>query len=552
MRRFEIVAVFLSLVGFLAAALVTWRVFEAVPHLEDEIAYVWQANVLAQGKITIPSPPHEKSFLVPFVVDYQGERFGKYPLGWPVMLALGVLANARGLVNPLLSGLGVWLTYLVGKRVFGAPVGLLAAALTVVSPFFLMNSGSLLSHPLGLALSAAFVLVWLKGFAEPGVLPRWPLTILAAVLLGALILTRPFTAVGVALPFALHGAYLFLFSRGDPARLRQLRLHLPVMALIILALASLHFLWQYLVTGDPFLNPYTLWWDYDKVGFGPGHGHSEKGHTLRQAWVNTRYSLQVGARDLFGWGSYSWILLPFGAWAALRRRQAWLVGVVFPVLVVLYLSYWVGADLFGPRYYYEGLFTLTIFSAAGLGLLAGWPLTKDRRAAVDEGSHSNENSQPLIDAISSKWMAPGWLRLPLLRLQPPPRLANLFAALQRLRPWLVMTLLVGMVVYNLVAYTPQRLSEMYGLYGISRSDLDPFLTPEAEDLAPALFIVHARRWMPYGSLHELQDPFLTTPFIFAWSRTPERDAALRDDFPDRSVYHYYPEDPYTFYTISKP
>jgi len=58
----------------------------------------------------------------------------------------------------------VWLTYQIGKRLFGESVGLLGALLILTSPFFLMNTGSLLSHPLGLVLSATFVMGWLDAF----------------------------------------------------------------------------------------------------------------------------------------------------------------------------------------------------------------------------------------------------------------------------------------------------------------------------------------------------------------------------------------------------
>ncbi len=92
------------------------RVFEGMAHLEDEMAYLWQAQVIAQGQLTVPSPPNPKSFLFPFVVDYNGQRFGKYPLGWPVVLAIGERLNLRHWVNPLLAGLGVWLTYLLGRK----------------------------------------------------------------------------------------------------------------------------------------------------------------------------------------------------------------------------------------------------------------------------------------------------------------------------------------------------------------------------------------------------------------------------------------------------
>ena len=63
------------------------------------------------------------------------------------MLAIAISVGARAWINPLMAGLGVWLTYLLGKRVFSTFVGLLAAGLTVTSPFFLMNSGSLLIAP---------------------------------------------------------------------------------------------------------------------------------------------------------------------------------------------------------------------------------------------------------------------------------------------------------------------------------------------------------------------------------------------------------------------
>jgi hypothetical protein len=48
-------------------------------HIEDEMAYVWQAQAIASGHLTIASPPIPKSFLIPFVIDYAGQRFGKYP-----------------------------------------------------------------------------------------------------------------------------------------------------------------------------------------------------------------------------------------------------------------------------------------------------------------------------------------------------------------------------------------------------------------------------------------------------------------------------------------
>lgn len=504
LSRADLIAFLLSLTAVLVTYMVTARVFEHMPHIEDEMAYAWQAEVIAKGQATLPSPSDPHSFLVPFVVDYNGQRFGKYPLGWPVMLAVGVFLGLRSLVNPLLAGFAVWLTYRLGKRVFGDTVGLLAALLTLASPFFLMNSGSLLAHPYGLMLSAAFALTWLDAWDDSSS-HRWLATLTAALCLGVLVLTRPLTAIGVSLPFTIHGIYLWI--NGDWEKRRRLL----VFVAVVLSLASLQLLWQYAVTGDPWFNLYSLWWEYDRIGFGPGYGRLEEGHTLSQARTNTRFSLWVGWHDLFGWGRYSWIFIPFGLLAILRHRQ-WaglLLASVYPSLVLVYLAYWIGSSLFGPRYYYEGLYSLTLLSGAGVAFLAGWP------------THPDES----------------WRK---------------YAGWWRARPLLVTALLALLVSTNLLFYTPVRVGGMHGLYGVNRSRLYPFLTPQAQEITPALVIVYPDRWTEYGALLQLQDPFLNTPFLFVISRGIGPDSALANDYSERTVIHYYTDEPYIFYTAPHP
>ena len=94
---------------------------------------------------------------------------------------------------------------------------------------------------------------------------------------------------------------------------------------------------------------------------------------------------------------------------------------------------------------------------------------------------------------------------------------------------------------------------MHGLYGVSRSHEEPFLAANAKELAPALIVVHtAKNWIDYGTLIDLENPFLDTPFIFVISRGLEVDEAVAAQFPDRKVYHYYPADqPYKFYTAPR-
>ncbi len=504
-------ALLLSLLTVFLAWGVAERVFERIPHLEDEIAYVWQARLIANnGSLTIPSPPEPKSFLVPFVVDYEGRRFGKYPAGWPVVLSFGIRFGRRDWVNPLLAGLVAWFTYRLGEKVLGQRAGLLSLFLMLTSPFFWLNAGSLLSHLWGLLLTLVFISGWLEFTQLAQSAPKdgegaaslhgWLPLITAAAALGALALSRPYSAAAVALPFAFHGLYLLL--RGEA----EMRRRVLAFACLAASIAGLHFVWQQALTGDFFRNPYTLWWEYDKVGFGPGHGVLPGGHTLHQAWLNTRFSLQVGAADLFGWGRLSWLFLLPGLWRIRRNPSAWLVTGVFLSLSGMYLAYWVGSWLYGPRYYFEGLPALILVSAAGIEQLAGGLFLWKARP-----SHG---SAPLS---AVRWRA-------------------FFTAVS----------VILLVILNLRFYLPPRLASMQNLYTINRARLAPFRHPKTQALAPALVFVDSQRWMPYGALLELEAPDLSSPFIFAVDIGPKTNARVQAAFPARRVVYYNPKEPYVF------
>ena len=162
------------------------------------------------------------------------------------------------------------------------------------------------------------------------------------------------------------------------------------------------------------------------------------------------------------------MLLPFGLWATRRNAKGLLLASIVVSMALVYTTYWIGATLFGPRYYYEGLFSLTLISAAGIAWLAGWPVNPDQKYI----------------------RSTGW---------------------RMLRPLLVVLILGVLVGINLTQYTPIRLGGLMGLYNIERADQLPFQTPDTQALAPALVIVHTGRWMEYGALLDLEDPEFDHP-----------------------------------------
>ena len=140
-------AVVICLAAFVAIAILSAQIFEHVPHSEDEVAYLFQAKVFAQNRVTVPTPPLEEAFWSPFVVDYQGWRFGKYQPGWPLLLSLGVRLNAPWLINAMLGTLTLVLIAWLGYGYYCTRdkpelclLPVIAAGLGLITPGFLFLS----------------------------------------------------------------------------------------------------------------------------------------------------------------------------------------------------------------------------------------------------------------------------------------------------------------------------------------------------------------------------------------------------------------------------
>jgi len=511
-----LLVVLFGLMAFSASLWLSIKVLEGLPHIEDEMAYDWQARVIARGHLTLPTPqPCSGCFLVPFVVDYNGMRFGKYPPGWPAVLALGhlqvwkSLPYARNMINPILAGGSIWLIYLLAKKLLDERTAVLTAFLTTLSPFFLMNSALLLSHSLSFFLTLCFCLGWLDTFTTPNprlsplVRHRLPLAV-AALSMGLLALTRPMSAVAIALPFAIHGLYLLI--KGS----NQQRANLLIFGVTAGMVAGLVFVWQFAVTGDPLLNPYILWWPYDTIGFGPSVGRQPGGYMPVHGIANTIFSLQSGSSDFLGWPGISWIFMPFGLISILKNRRAWMVCAVLPALVAGYFLYWMSSSLVGPRYYYEGLFAAAFLSAAGLIWLA------DQASRV---------SKVFVKSPPSPWK--GFAILNRIR-------SNPFASLLGL-------VVVVLIVYDLVIYMPPRFQKLRGLYGVSRTCYKPFETPAAREAVPALVIVPVEnKWIEYGCMLDMTSPFFDSDFVLMVSHGVNIDTAVAKSMPDRNVLYYDP------------
>ncbi len=299
----------LSIAAFILATTMAWAVQGAMPQIEDEHANLFQAKVFASGRITVDeSPVQPLAFYIPFIIHDNGHVFGKYTPGYPLLLALGALIDQPWLINALAAALSVWGVYLLGRDLYNHRTGLLAAALGAISPMAFMLSGTLLAHTSTLTALVFGMWGFVRARRSTERQPR-RFAVLAGVAIGWALISRPWTAVAISLPLALI-ALNDLFNH--PRRFFRLY---AVMFVAFLLVASIWPLYNWLTTGSPTTNTYTLWWPYDRVGFGPGYGRLS-GHTWQRGIQNFRADFSDLGVTLLSWPSIAGVPLAWLSCAA--------------------------------------------------------------------------------------------------------------------------------------------------------------------------------------------------------------------------------------------
>jgi 4-amino-4-deoxy-L-arabinose transferase-like glycosyltransferase len=182
-----------------------------------------------------------------------------YPPGFPLGLAaMKLLFGEPGmrLVVPLLGGLLVWLTFVLGRSMDGAGAGLLAAMALVASPAFLFH----LVLPMSDVPAAAWWLLAVILALKPDV--RWRLALSGCAAALAL-LTRP-NLVLLALPV---GVLVLRGSRSRTDRFMRVMLWGSPAAAAVLTIAALNAAWY----GSPLQ---------------PGYGRLDILYSPRYTWQN--------------------------------------------------------------------------------------------------------------------------------------------------------------------------------------------------------------------------------------------------------------------------
>jgi hypothetical protein len=353
---------------FLVSASLCWFVFGRVPHVPDEVSYLFQAKYFAAGKLYLPAPPDAASFEVGQVFSDARKWFGYGFPGWPGVLSLGVRAGIPWAVNPLLGAMIVLLAHRLISLFHSRRTAHAAILLLATSPWFLFMSASFMTHNLSLALALSGFLAIDQQRRRTGAM--W--SVVAGLCLGGLMLTRPLEGIVVGLVMGFS-------ALGFTGR----RLSFPQLlcfGVVGILLGSLLLPYNRALTGSALRTPQQVWTDAtfypgsDRLGFGADIGnwgwtHLDPfpGHGARDVVINIHQNLYMSHSDLFGWGCGSLLFVLIAILLGRNFHSDRLFLALIIGVVIAQSFYWFsGGPDYGARYWYQMLIPFIVLTVRGV------------------------------------------------------------------------------------------------------------------------------------------------------------------------------------------
>ena len=343
-------------IPFLVTCLVSHLVFGGIPHVQDSIAQVFQGKIFASGRLYAQSHPLKEFFDYTHMIN-NGRWYSQYPPGHSLFLVFGVLLGLPWLVNPLLGSLAVLLVYFLGRRLYDEKTGRWAAIFTMLSPFFIFMSSEFMSHSSAMFTFVVFAFCFFQVIRTRK--KHWAL--FAGLFLGLCMLTRPYTAFGLVIPFVLYALVLLY---------RKPKEHFSLLASVLAALVpSVVFLllYNYYTNGAPLRFGYTVLYG-PAHGLGLGKGIWDEPHTLARGLADLWDSIRALNTHFLGWPVVTFlpILVLLASGKALATDYLLLAS--FASLAGIHVLYWYHDLCLGPRFLYEALPFLVILTVRGLSI----------------------------------------------------------------------------------------------------------------------------------------------------------------------------------------
>ncbi len=149
------------------AAVMCWFALDGIPHFSDALTYLMQGRILYSGSLWLPSPAHPELFIHSlFFLDTDGRFYGKYPIGWPMIVGTFDHLNLLFVANATLTGVAALLTGLVARELAGKRVAVIAALVFGLSPWVWFHGASFASHVASTCALWGFLWLFLRGWGK--------------------------------------------------------------------------------------------------------------------------------------------------------------------------------------------------------------------------------------------------------------------------------------------------------------------------------------------------------------------------------------------------
>ncbi len=476
-----------AILAFLIPLGIRLFVLDGAPLTDDESAYRFSAQLLAQGRLVADSPPEKLFFDRSFMIN-DGRFYSQYFLGWPALMVPFLWLGLPGLANAFISGLTVPGVFLVARRFAGGGAARLATLLYLGSPFLMVAAATELSHT-----SCLGALVWMTWATQRSrdedsnsAVAAW-----VGLFFCVAFFIRPLTALSLGLPLMAWWG-LGVLRRQERERWRVV----VAFAIPCVLLGGLFLEVNVLQNGSATRSAYSAALDYARDN-DFRFTHFDEDTTLSVPLDPTRLKIGIANAGvalfrlngaMFGW-PISFLLVPL-AWRAKQSGVLWTGIAAFMLFHLTMLN--VGIDSFGPVHYLELTWPTILLSSIGVTRLTEHLAARPAAGGID-------------------WAcAPAILVLVLVGLgltcYVPPR----FGALRSMT-----------TVINRALRTPEN-------YGLSNAIVfaPRFLTRNCELPAPQSFV----QWRPNP------DPSLEDNILWVNHITIDDDRRLMRHFPDRQGF----------------
>lgn len=449
---------------------------EGIPHVPDSVAYLFIAKMFAMGHVIMPIPvsPEHFNFFTGILSIEQGKWLFQYPFGHPLLLMIGVLLGFPSIIPPLIGTISVLLLFLIAKKLFDLKTAFFLAFLPILSPFFLENASSFMSHN-----TAAFYLIF--SFYLLILLikhPRMIYALFSGIFLGLLFNTRPLTS----LPFiAIFVLTILVKQKNLPSKISSVFFFIIGLGIMF----SLWSLYNFLTTGEPFTSQYYL----INKGMLSFPLLQDMSKFISSHSKNFIVLFNNSGPMIFNWPlfiTYSILIIPF----ALRKHTFW-DGIFFISLLALPIVYFFYDGqflMYGPRFWYESLPFVFLLTSRGLSVLF--------------------NYYPKITVII-------FIIFAIISLN------KLFGIIPTKDPDMM---------------SPLSLERLKGINGVDNRIAD--MTRQSNIHNAVIFIKDCGAWWCYGSVFSKNSPTLNTDIIYAKDLGNDKNISIVNYFKNRSFYKF--------------